>query len=319
MFVIATQNQVEALLGEPELIADDRIVPEQCPEISHSPYRPEYGWLFWYERRLAGFLEPWLDKFRHQLIGESGILCEALSNAFYHGHRKDAYTPIRVQVFRGRCGLLVRIKDRGAGFDVAAVYDKFRTGSNYYTLAGNGIRLMGRSRIFFIYYTGGGTTFNLLYPFDPRTIDALERIGPGKERSNAPQTPLPPKSLPKVPAQTVDCTRIIPKPADKMWVQAAFLFDRAENRATAFGANAADIPAIGAYIRGSLKDIDCLTGRLAVGCPDTVSIATSTTHWIISRAMSATHILVTVLHEGVTPALARYSLREIYAYLKKQA
>ncbi len=67
-----------------------------------------YGWLFWYERKLARFLEPWLKEFRQEIIGEKGIICEALSNAYCHGHRKDPAKVIKVNVLMGEHGLIIQ-------------------------------------------------------------------------------------------------------------------------------------------------------------------------------------------------------------------
>ena len=65
------------------------VIPRDFPDCPNSCYQPEYDWLFQYERQIAAFLAPWLRAYRYELIGEKGILCEALSNAFSHGHRKD--------------------------------------------------------------------------------------------------------------------------------------------------------------------------------------------------------------------------------------
>jgi anti-sigma regulatory factor (Ser/Thr protein kinase) len=94
------------------------------------------------------------------------LLCEALSNAFYHGHQRDPQRPIGMRVLVGEHGLIVHIADSGPGFDVAAVIDDYFKRRQYYSSAGNGLRLMDQSTRFAVYYNQPGNIFSLLYRFD---------------------------------------------------------------------------------------------------------------------------------------------------------
>lgn len=153
-------------IKKPKLILEDVVIPRECLSVSNSPYRPGYDWLFKYERKIARFLESWLKKYRHELIGEKGILCEALSNAYYHGHNKDPLLPIEVKVYLGELGLIVQIKDSGTGFDVENIRNNFEKGKNYFHLAGNGLRLSICSKRFGVFYNIKGNVFHLVYLFD---------------------------------------------------------------------------------------------------------------------------------------------------------
>ncbi len=144
---------------------DEVLVPAQCPASPNSPYRAEYEWLFGVERALARTLSPWLEGFRYELIGSKGLLCEALSNAFAHGNRKDPKRPIAITIYEGNKGLIVRIKDSGRGFNIDGVIDEYSRGKSYYHTAGNGLRLMISSTVFNVFYTDNGTAFHLLYTF----------------------------------------------------------------------------------------------------------------------------------------------------------
>ena len=166
MLLSITPEQALESIASPRQILKERIVPARFPRVPDSPYRSGYDWLYTYERRLAAFLEKWLKPYRYDLIGENGILCEALSNAFLHGHAKDPRKSIIVRVILGTRGLIVQIKDTGPGFDVQAVYGRFRTKEKYYSKAGNGIRLMARSRSFGILHDNSGTVFILVHLFD---------------------------------------------------------------------------------------------------------------------------------------------------------
>ena len=158
------------------LVRRDAVVPAKFPECADSTYRAGYDWLFHYERDIAGFLAPWLKPYRYELIGEKGLLCEALSNAFSHGHGKDPQKMITVDVFVGEFGLLVRMEDSGKGFNVQNVYQSYLKNKIYYHTAGNGIHLMASSHRFGIFYCAVGATFHLLYAFD-HDLERLNKIG----------------------------------------------------------------------------------------------------------------------------------------------
>ncbi len=160
------------ILESPQLIREEIVVPAKFPLHPDCPYRRGYDWLYRYEREILKFLEPWLSRHRYELIGEKGILCEALSNAYCHGHQKDPHRPIALRVFSGKKGLLVQIKDDGQGFYVKDVLDRYRKNERYYCTAGNGFHLMASSPHFGIFYDRSGTTFHLLYLFK-ENLDSL--------------------------------------------------------------------------------------------------------------------------------------------------
>ncbi len=168
MFLSLDFEGATGFIGAPELIREDSIIPARFPECMDSTYRVGYDWLYRYEREIAGFLEPWLKPYRYDLIGEKGILCEALSNAFCHGHSKDPQRPIMLKVYLGKHGLLVQVADSGAGFDVRHVVQRYFQNKHYFNTAGNGIHLMATSKKFGIFYNPRGTAFHLLYPFHCR-------------------------------------------------------------------------------------------------------------------------------------------------------
>lgn len=167
MLLALDPSEALALIGPHRILRDELIIPERFPVCPNSPYQQGYDWLYRYEREIAAFLDPWLKPFRYELIGDKGLLCEALSNAFYHGHQRNVSQPIAVRVVVGQHGLLVRIKDNGAGFEMADVFKSYLTNQRYYALAGNGIRLMAQNQRFGIFYADSGTAFHLLYLFAP--------------------------------------------------------------------------------------------------------------------------------------------------------
>lgn len=171
MILSITPQEAMNLLGSAQVVREDVIVPKSFPDSSHTPYQPEYDWLFQYERQIAAFLEKWLRRFRYELIGQKGILCEALSNAFSHGHRKDPFKAINLRVFLGKNGLMVEIKDDGKGFNVQDVYVSYQNKKPYFATAGNGIRLMAQSPHFGIFHHDRGRAFNMLYLFKTELSD----------------------------------------------------------------------------------------------------------------------------------------------------
>lgn len=173
MLLVIDPLKALQLIGSPRPIHADTVVPAEFPACPDSYYRPGYDWLFRYERQIAAFLQRWLQHHRYELIGEKGILCEALSNAFCHGHGKDPHQPIYVRVVEGDQGLIVQIQDSGPGFDVEKIFSSYRNGKSYYITAGNGIRLMAQSQHFGIYYNARGNTFHLLHLFGQSALNLL--------------------------------------------------------------------------------------------------------------------------------------------------
>lgn len=165
MLLDITPAQALEMVDSPTQMLKDRLVPAQMPHCPDSPYQPEYNWLFTYERRIAAFLEQWLKPYRYELIGEKGLLCEALSNAFCHGHAKDPLKPIIVRVLVGKRGIIIQIKDNGSGFDVRTVYHRYHKKKKYYVTAGNGIRRMAQSSNFGFFHDPTGTISHLVYFF----------------------------------------------------------------------------------------------------------------------------------------------------------
>lgn len=157
----------------PKMIRNDTIVPEDFSECADSHYRTGYDWLYRYERSIAAYLEPWLKPYRYELIGEKGILCEALANAFSHGHGKNPKRAISLRVYLGKRGLVVRISDSGKGFDVQSVIQGYLEKKIYYHTAGNGVRRMATSKRFGIFYDRSGSAFHMLYDFEQR-FDGLK-------------------------------------------------------------------------------------------------------------------------------------------------
>jgi hypothetical protein len=166
MLLDITSTRAYELIEAPQLVREDKIIPNDFPACPNSTYAAGYDWLFVYERQIAAFLETWLKPFRYELIGQRGILCEALSNAFLHGHRKDPAKIIAVRVLLGKAGILVEVEDGGRGFAVKTVYDSFLKNRRYFSSAGNGLRLMAENPHFGVFHSPAGTIFYLLYRFD---------------------------------------------------------------------------------------------------------------------------------------------------------
>ncbi|PLY01969.1 MAG: hypothetical protein C0622_06205 [Desulfuromonas sp.] len=166
MFLSLTCPEALQEIADAKLIFDEIFVPKECPPASHSPYLPEYEWLFITERKLARFLDPWLKSYRPELIGSGGMISEALSNAYCHAHKRNARLPIQVTIYEGKAGLLLKIKDAGEGFDIDGMVSKFLSNKNYFYNAGNGTKCMFETKNFGIFYAENGTAFHLMYLFD---------------------------------------------------------------------------------------------------------------------------------------------------------
>lgn len=168
MLLNLNTRQAFELIESPEMIREDQVIPGHFRPCTDSPYGPGYDWIHRYECKIAKFLEPLLKSHHAELIGEKGLLYEALSNAFCHAHHKDTLTPITVGVLLGRTGLIVRVSDCGKGFNVKKIYKHHVKKRRHFTSVGNGIHLMASSPRFGIFYNQKGTEINFLYFFEKR-------------------------------------------------------------------------------------------------------------------------------------------------------
>lgn len=119
------------------------IVPANVATPPNCPYPKSYGWLFLYEQRVkAAIRQAWGVKRISQLalVGEDGILSEALSNAFVHGHQRNPRRSIYVTGVVGAAGLAFAVADQGTGFDVQHSLKLAAERREYYRQAGNGLR-----------------------------------------------------------------------------------------------------------------------------------------------------------------------------------
>lgn len=147
----------------------DRVVPA---EVSGSPshqYSPAYAWMYAYERQLRRAIEHALGRklgpLERALFGPGQPVSEGLSNAFVHGHRRDASLPIEVRVVVGRHGLCLAIRDQGRGFDAAAAIEALEKGRAYFRIAGNGLRALRERPDAVASFSDDGRTLLLLFPF----------------------------------------------------------------------------------------------------------------------------------------------------------
>jgi hypothetical protein len=168
------------LIGEHTVVLRERVVPAEVERLSHCPYRPEYGWLFTLERRVGRILDQWLSGHRRELIGPGGLLSEALSNAYCHGHRRDAAKPMWIRIVVGGDGVLIRIKDSGSGFDYREVARGVIHKRTYFHNAGRGLMRAVTAEHFAVFYTDGGQAFNLfhLYGRKPSELGPAAVIAP---------------------------------------------------------------------------------------------------------------------------------------------
>lgn len=166
MLLTLAPSQALELIQSLETIREDTVIPGHFRPCPDSPYGPGYDWVYRYERKVGQILEPLLKSHQTELIGEKGLLRQALSNAFCHAHHKNPLKPICVSVMLGRIGLIIRVSDRGKGFNVQRIYRHYVKKKRYFTSIGNGIRMMASAPHVGVFYSQKGTQVNLLYLFD---------------------------------------------------------------------------------------------------------------------------------------------------------
>lgn len=159
---------LEAMRGDVGAQLDewrDVVVPSGVESRATHQYSPRYAWMFSYEKRLRDRVQEALGRplgpVERVLFGADGVLSEALSNAFVHGHGRDPDRPIEVGCLVGSRALAFSIRDSGAGFDSGEVLKGLAGGGTYFHLAGNGLRALHGQPGVIASYTEGGTVLNL--------------------------------------------------------------------------------------------------------------------------------------------------------------
>ena len=89
-------------------------------------------------------------------------LKKAVGNAHKRGNRRDPQKLITLEVLVTRAGAFVQVSDQGEGFDVAAICERFRSGSPYYTHGGSGFRKFEKARGI-VSFDDGGRTFRATF------------------------------------------------------------------------------------------------------------------------------------------------------------
>lgn len=166
MFVTADFDKILACIQEARPVLDVKMKPSEFPFEANSPYREGYDWLYVAEQYVMQSLDTWGRPLRFELIGDTGVLSEALSNAFCHGHQKRPDLPIAIQVFLGKKGFLISVTDQGPGFDVQDILSRVAQGKTYYQIAGNGMTRLRDSASFKIFYDHGGKRCNICHLFE---------------------------------------------------------------------------------------------------------------------------------------------------------
>jgi hypothetical protein len=145
----------------------ETVVPARIEALPSNRYRPDYGWMFTFERRLKERIEAAIGRRLERttelrLFGADGVLSEALSNAFVHGHRRDATRGIAWRCAVAADGLACEVVDGGAGFDVAATVARATAGGTYFHHAGNGLRALIDDDLVEAGWSDGGRRLALL-------------------------------------------------------------------------------------------------------------------------------------------------------------
>lgn len=150
-------------LGTPVEHVRDQVIPVLQPELPTNCYRAEYAWQHSYERAFMRRTHEYTGAQRDQLIGVSGLLSEALSNAYLHGNQRDPSRPIQVELIVGQIGYLLSVSQFGQGFDFKDTIAKYKRREKYYFVGGNGLRKLDASLTFGVFFGDGGRALHLWY------------------------------------------------------------------------------------------------------------------------------------------------------------
>lgn len=148
---------------------EDEVVPQLVELLPDNRYTLDYAWMYSFEKQLKYRIQRLLGRkltVRQAkiLFGPGGVVSEAISNAFVHGHKKSRFIPIRVWATVSKMGLGFSITDKGPGFDIAEVQQTYSNGKRFFNIAGNGFSLFHQSRDFSVCYQTRGTELCIFYP-----------------------------------------------------------------------------------------------------------------------------------------------------------
>lgn len=148
---------------------EEEVTPQLVELLPNNQYTTDYAWMYSFEKklkyRIQGLLRRKLVPRQERILfGAGGVVSEAISNAFVHGHKKDRYMPIRVWATVSKKGLGFSIVDKGTGFDIAEVQQTYSNGRQFFNIAGNGFSLFHQSSDFTVCYQMYGKELCILYP-----------------------------------------------------------------------------------------------------------------------------------------------------------
>lgn len=151
-------------------VFEEKIVPAEVELLPHNRYAEIYGWMYALEKRLKYRIQDVLgNRLNYDqekvLFGPGGAVSEAFSNAFVHGHKKNALLPLSLWMAVSSKGIGLVIKDSGEGFSFEAILADFTQGKNFFHIAGNGFSSLALSSAVKASYSEEGTSFSLLYLF----------------------------------------------------------------------------------------------------------------------------------------------------------
>lgn len=312
MLLNASLNNILDKLDYTRVIRQDKIIPNKWPPVMNSPYRPGYEWLFGYERKLAKFLEPWLKKFRYELIGENGVLSEALSNAYCHGNRKNSKLDIRVVVYLADQGLMIRIRDCGDGFDVQKTFRNLSRGKHYYHLAGNGLRLMMESEKFGIFFDEGGAAFYFLYLFSEDFSSFKCILGCDGERGKTRySTSTRPSENDELNLRMF--TAFLPDTID--WVESCMLVDERGSYVAACNIEEGRMLELFSICKDLCSRVDQFDSSLAIGDAEHLTVFSEDEAIFLKYYHESERLLVVILPQDANPVLTRMHYPRLVSHL----
>ncbi|MFH1637415.1 MAG: hypothetical protein ABIB71_03250 [Candidatus Woesearchaeota archaeon] len=199
---VSLENMLKRIKFQ-EAIAYDYIVPATypgCPKLTEWLPPPNYE-ILPEEKDLLKNSDIWKqflkDKYRTTLDGIIGILnkkgvfgikdhtpglmCLALENALCHGNQNNPELPVTLKAFKGKKGMVVRIRDSGIGFDYKSKIKSVknlankayyledmhkRVGKNdkYFSRLGTGLWFFQLNPAI-VSFENNGTTVNIMYKF----------------------------------------------------------------------------------------------------------------------------------------------------------
>ncbi|MBU0457228.1 MAG: hypothetical protein ABH824_02855 [Nanoarchaeota archaeon] len=142
-----------------KLIKQIKIIPAKNGKLQES----STGQLYWRESpELNDFIFKRLKISARKNTQIWDAISLGLENAFWRGNKNNPQLEVIVRIFLGKNGKIIQIKDSGNGFDYVKKIKLLKSGGNYASGLGRGLKALNKVDSISAGYQGKGNILNIV-------------------------------------------------------------------------------------------------------------------------------------------------------------